>query len=50
MDGGGVGEETLQLLTEQVAKFGLQDPPLLCGDFSARSGKLKMNSEGIPSR
>ena len=41
-------EETFQLLAEQVAKFHAQGH-IMCGDFSARRGRMEMNSEGMPS-
>ena len=43
-------EVTFQLLAEQVAKFGLQGPVILCGDLNTRCGKMNINvdSEGVP--
>ena len=43
-------EETLQLLAEQVEKFGSQGPLIICGDFNARCGTLDVHSEGVPMR
>ncbi len=43
-------EETLQLLAEQVEKFGSQGPLIICGDFNARCGTLNVHSEGVPLR
>ena len=43
-------EETLQLLAEQVEKFGSQGPLIICGDFNARCGTLDVHSEGVPPR
>jgi len=44
-------EETLQLLAEQVEKFGLLGPLVMCGDFNAKCEDLDMDcSEGVPVR
>ena len=43
-------EETLQLLSEQVAKFCSQGPLIICGDCNARCGELNTDRDGIPSR
>ena len=43
-------EETLQLLSEQVAKFCSQGPLIICGDFNARCGELNTDRDGIPPR
>ena len=49
--GSGMGaEETLQLLTEQVLRFGSQGPLIICGDFNARCGTLDVHREGVPPR
>ncbi len=47
---GGGAEETLQMLAEQVEKFGSLGPLVMCGDFNARCGDLDMDSEGVPVR
>ena len=43
-------EETLQLLAEQVGKFGALGPIVTCGDFNARCGNLEVEVDGIPNR
>ena len=43
-------EKNFQLLAEQVAKFDAQGPLIMCRDFSARYGRMEMDSEGMPSR
>ena len=43
-------EETLQMLAEQVEKFGSQGPLIICGDFNDRCGTLDVHSEGVPLR
>ena len=43
-------EQTLQIKTEQVARFSSLGPLIICGDFNAKCGNLDMDSEDLPVR
>ena len=41
-------EECFQSLAEQVAKFGVSGPVVMCGDFNARCRKLMEDPKALP--
>lgn len=43
-------EEYFQTLAEQVAKFGVLGPVVMCGDFNARCVELMEDPKALPRR